>query len=320
MTDNTKSIFYNGDVVAMIGDSITWDGRWWVSLREQLLSRQTGLQCEFRNCGIPGGGAEGALRRYAWDIAPMKPSLTMVMFGMNDVRRDAYMAKPSEAMISGRAECLQRFLANMNALVERLIQDGIRVVLLTPTPYDQYATEREEANLSGVDDALAICAGMIRGIAIARHLPLVDLHTPLRQRCAELEPLISDDRVHPSEIGHEAMSQLVAATLLPGDPVVVAPSLRAASLTLHEAEKRQRIIAWFRCWADGMEGGIDDDSVRRLIEKNYESEQNPWVREQMILCRELLSRQDELAKEVAALRQKLAELVARTHGIKEVHH
>ena len=237
----------------------------------------------------------------------MKPTLALLMFGMNDVWRDAYIPMPTEEMLTGRSQALERFLVSMDALVERLLNDRIRVVLLTPTPFDQYAPERPAANFLGADDALAICAGMIRGMAVARRLPVVDLHTPLRRRCAAQAQLVSDDRIHPNDLGHAAMAQLVIAALLPGEPVSVPPALLAASRALHEAECRQRIIAMFRCWADGMEGSSTDDAIRRFIDQNQEKEQNPWTREQMLICRELLPRQTELAAEVNALRQRLTE-------------
>ncbi len=309
MRDDAGSFFYDSDVVAMIGDSITCDGRWWVNVREQWLARHPGAYCDFRNCGIPGGGAEGALRRYAWDIAPLKPTVALVMFGMNDVWREGYRPPVTEEMLTGRADCLQRFLSNMNKLVERLVQDGVRVGLLTPTPFDQYTSDRPVPNLPGVDHALAVCAGMVRGIAVARRLTVVDLHTPLRRRCVAGESLISGDRVHPSDLGHTAMAELVSVALLPGASMVVSPELRVASQALHEAESRQRIIAMFRSWAEGAVGGNDDDAVRRFLERSEEEDRNPWVLQQKVICRGLLPRQAELATEVAALRQRLTELI-----------
>ena len=302
MIAETKTIFRDGDVVAMVGDSITCDGRWWVGVREQVLAGEPGLACDFRNCGIPGDTAEGALRRYAWDIAPLRPSLALVSFGMNDVWRDAYGPDPTEEMLTRRTEALERFLINMHALVTRLLADGIRVVLLTPTPFDQYAVDGPTPNLPGVDDALAICAGMLRGLAIAQGLPVIDLHTPLRRRCAALEPLISDDRVHPNELGHEAITQVVIAAVLPSAAVPVPPALRAASRAVHAAEYQQRMIAMFRCWSEG----IDNAAVFDFLTRNAETEPNPWVREQMQVCQALLPREDALAAEVTALRRQLA--------------
>jgi lysophospholipase L1-like esterase len=308
MTDEIQALLHDGDVVAMIGDSITSDGCWWVSVREQLLARHPGVRCDFRNCGISGGGAGGALRRYAWDIAPHQPTVALVMFGMNDVWRDAYVPAPTEDMLTGRADCLQRFLINMHALVERLLADGVRVILLTPTPYDQYSPAQPAPNLPGVDDALAICGGMVKGLGIAKDLPVIDLHTPLRRRCAALEPLIRDDRVHPNDLGHAAMGEIVTAALLPGAAVPVPPALYAASRAVHEAERRQRTLAMFRAWVEERDGGRDDAAILRYIARTQATEPNPWVREQMTVCRELLPQQAELAAEVAVLRQRLTEV------------
>ncbi len=301
-------MFHDGDVVAMIGDSITFDGRWWVKLQEQWLAAHPGQFCDFRNCGIPGANAGGALPRYSWDIAPLEPTVALVMFGMNDVWLGGYEPPVTGEMQANRAECLERYLSHMNALVERLIQDGIEVCLLTPTPFDQYASDRPAPNLPGADDALALCAGMVKEIAIARRLTVVDLHTPLRYRCAALEMLISEDRVHPSELGHMAMAELVCAALLPGPAVVVPSALREACQALHQAEAPLRIIAMFRACAEASLGGRDDDSVLCFLECHREKEPNPWVREQMIVCGNLLSRQDELQAEAAALRHQLTAL------------
>lgn len=295
-----------GDVVAMIGDSITCDGRWWLPLREQLLARRAAVPCDFRNLGIPGGSAGEARRRYDWDIAPVKASVALVMFGMNDVRRDAYAPAPTAAMMTTRSEALQQFLVNTDTLVARLLADGTRVILLTPTPFDQYTPERPAANLPGVDDALAVAGGMVRGIAVARQLPVIDLHTPLRQRCAAGEAIIGDDRVHPSDCGHEAVAQLVGAVLTPGESVTVPAALRAASRALHAAERRQRLLVMFRCWAEGSEGGTDDEALRRYLEKRREADPNPWVREQARVCWELLPCQAEQAEAVTELRRRLA--------------
>lgn len=298
----------------MIGDSITCDGRWWVKLREQWLAGHPGRFCDFRNCGIPGAKAGGALLRYSWDIAPLKPMVALVMFGMNDVWREGYQPPVTVEMLAERAECLDQYLSNMNELVDRLIQDGIEVCLLTPTPFDQYASDGRAPNLPGVDDALAICAGMVKGIAAARRLTVVDMHTPLRQRCAASESLISGDRVHPGESGYMAMAELVCAALLPGPAVVVPAAIREACQALHQAEAPLRIIAMFRSRAEESLGSRDDDSVRRFLECNREKKSDAWVREQMIMCGDLLPRQDELEAEAAALRQRLASRMKNGSG------
>ncbi len=309
-------MFQDGDVVAMIGDSITCDGRWWVELREQWLARHPAQFCDFRNCGIPGAGAGGALPRYDWDIAPLRPTVALVMFGMNDVWREGYKPPVTVEMLAGRDECLERYLLNMNELVERLIGQGIKVCLLTPTPFDQYASDRPAPNMPGVDDALAICAGMVKGIAVTRRLPVVDLHTPLRHRCAAGDMLISQDRVHPGEHGHMAMAELVCGALLPGAMVDVPPALREASRALHQAEAPLRILAMFRARAQSSLGAHDDDSLRSFLELNREKEPNPWVREQMIECRNLVARQVELEARVTSLREQLASAAGRSLSTK----
>jgi hypothetical protein len=228
------------------------------------------------------------------------------MFGMNDVWREAYVPEPTAEMVGGRDWCLQRYLENMHALTDRLLADHVRVLLLTPTPFDQYSTERRERNLPGADDALAICGGMVRGIGLAKGVGVLDLHAPLRRRCAAGEELISDDRVHPNDQGHAAMAELVTQALLPPGPADVPPTIYAASRALHEAELRLRTIAMFRTRATDRDGGQDDAAIERYIAQSEATEPNPWVREQRAVCRHLLPRRNDLLAEVADLRQQLA--------------
>ncbi len=305
-TDNGL-FFKDGDIIAMIGDSITYNGHWWTNLREQLIVRYPELKCDFRNLGIPGGGAGQAITRYEWDIAPVKPTVAMVMFGMNDVWRDAYISSPTDDMITGRNECLQRFLLNTDALVRRLLSDGIRVVLLTPTPYDQYNESHTAVNLYGVDDALAICGGMVRGIAISRQLKVIDFHTVLRRKCADGMMIIGDDRVHPNDAGHDEMANIVKDELLLGNDLPVPYELHSVSQSLLEMEQKIRIIAMFRCSSEMSGCGHDDESVISYIANNFDEEKNPWVREQMQVCMELLNNQDDLNRSIESLRRQIAD-------------
>ncbi len=290
----------------MIGDSITWSGAWWQQLRDQLLVREPGLGVTFRNCGVPGGGAEGALQRYDWDILPQRPTVALVMFGMNDVWRDAYVATADAGMIEGRNGCLQRYLIAMHALVLRLQHDGVRVALLTPSPYDQYSAG-SVVSYTGVDDALAICAGMVRALGLALGVRVVDLHTPLRVRLAAGEQLISADRVHPAASGEQAMAELVVRELLPG-PVAVLPSaLHAASDALQAAERDARLIPMFRCWAGG--SGDDDAALQRYLDQQDPQRCDDWMASCLATCRRLLPRQAEVASDLEQRQQQLTALV-----------
>jgi hypothetical protein len=88
--------------------------------------------------------------------------------------------------------------------------------------------------------------------------------------------------------------------------VDVQPALREASRALHQAEAPLRILAMFRARAQSSLGAHDDDSLRRFLELNREKEPNPWVRGQMIECRNFLARQVDLEARVTPLRQQLA--------------
>ena len=95
--------------------------------------------------------------------------------------------------------------------------------------------------------------------------------------------------------------------------VDVPRALREASRALHQAEAPLRILAMFRARAQSLLRAHDDDSLRRFLELNRDNEPNPWVREQMIECRNLLAREVELEARVTSLRQQLASAAGITH-------
>ena len=60
--------FQNGDIVALVGDSITHGRKWHRYVYEYYLTRFPERQIRFVNQGIAGDSAGGALSRLEWDI------------------------------------------------------------------------------------------------------------------------------------------------------------------------------------------------------------------------------------------------------------
>jgi lysophospholipase L1-like esterase len=294
-------------VIAMIGDSITADGRWWAALREQLLVHEPDLRCEFRNAGIPGGTVAGALRRYAWDIAPLRANVALVLFGMNDVGRDDYQDPiPDAGARLRQAGALARYRTGMAELVARLQADGVRVVLVTPSPYDEYATGTGTPARVGVDGALAQCARIVYALAAEQQVPVIDLHAPLSRRCAAGEALIDADRVHPTTAGHAAMAEVAWAQIHPRAFGAVPPQMVAASRAVHAAESQLRSLAMFKTWVEESDGVYDDAAVLALLDRSQPGETNPWMIEQMGICRMLLADQEAHRARIELLRRELA--------------
>lgn len=207
--------FADGETVVFVGDSITHDGRWHRSIADFYATRFPERRIAFINAGLSGDTAGGALRRLADDVLRWKPTTTVVMLGMNDCGRDAY--KPGSDGDAQMQAIRERMLAtygdNMGRLAAGLAAPERRLVLLTPSPYEDAAI-LASANLPGANAGLGRGAAQVAALARSAGAALVDLHAPMtaldreRQRQDPAFTLIGPDRVHPGSPGHLVMAWL----------------------------------------------------------------------------------------------------------------
>lgn len=207
--------FADGEVVVFVGDSITHDGRWHRYIAEFYATRFPDRRIIFVNAGVSGDVAGGALQRLDADILSWKPSAAVVMLGMNDVGRDAYRpgSDGDVQMQAIRERHLATYADNLGKLTAKLGAACQRLVLVTPSPYEDTAT-LAAANLPGCNAALGRAAKSVTRMAAERQAGLVDLHAPmtaldrLRQQQDPAFTLIGADRVHPGSPGHLVMAWL----------------------------------------------------------------------------------------------------------------
>ncbi len=206
--------FRDGDRVCFIGDSITHQMLYHTEITLFYLTRFPERRVETVNCGFAGDTAAGAVRRYDWDIAARRPTVATVMLGMNDVNRGLY--KPGSSgpdTEPKRAAALDSHIKNMEMLAERLHRDGVRLILIGPSPYDQTGSQSEE-NLFGVNDALKSCGAAARRLAEKLNAGWVDFNAPMEAINREWQvrqpgfTVVGPDRVHPGPAGHLVMAYL----------------------------------------------------------------------------------------------------------------
>ncbi len=226
--------FTAGDSVCLIGDSITHGGGYHANLLLFYATRLPSARFSMHNCGIAGDSASGVLRRFDWDIAVHRPTVATIMLGMNDVGRHLYPTdsadRPDPAL---QRKAIDDYAANLEQLALRLDDLSCRIIVLTPSIYDQTGNQKTD-NYVGVNDALATCAGLGRELADRHHGTVVDFHAPLTRINAEgqaADPsytIVGADRVHPGAPGHLVMTYLMLkAQGLPG--TVAGLSIDAAS-------------------------------------------------------------------------------------------
>src|SRR5262245_30150549 len=76
--------FKDGDVVVMIGDSITEQRLYSTYVEMWTVSRFPSWKLTFRNVGIGGDFSVGGDKRFQRDVVSFKPTAMTVDFGMND--------------------------------------------------------------------------------------------------------------------------------------------------------------------------------------------------------------------------------------------
>ena len=210
--------FAKDERVAFFGDSISQNGYHVAQLELFMALMRPGLNVRIDNVGCSGETAGKALVRWPWDGSPGKYDRVFIMFGMNDVRRDlwAHVEPKDAAEAQKRVDALSAYASNMEKLVERILSDGCKVVLVTPTPYDAFRPpyDPDDVPLAGVNKALGEAAETVRSLAVRKGIPCVDLHTPLTEFLkAHPEMALCRDRVHPREAGALLMTTLILESM-----------------------------------------------------------------------------------------------------------
>lgn len=208
-------VFKDGETVCFLGDSITHGGRYHSFIYDYYLTRFPERTIRFVNAGVSGDSAGGAWGRLEEDVITKKPTSIAVMFGMNDVNRGSYVADPDAQKKAAQLDAFNRYVSNMGRLVERLRKEvNPRLVMITPSPFDQTAVNDRNNNQPGCNEGLARCAGAVRELAAKYNGEVVDFHGPMtafnleRQKNDPAFTIVGPDRVHPGAPGHLLMAWL----------------------------------------------------------------------------------------------------------------
>lgn len=206
-----------GENRVFLGDSITHGGKTVGLVQLFWALRHPGDAVTFWNCGHAGGQADSGLKMIDEEFPAIRPEKVYVMFGMNDVWGEKWVsAEPGEEEARLRGDALRRYGERMKAIADRL---GGRMVVLTPTPYDQYGdVEGCPAIPYRNDPGLATVAKIGRELAASNGLQVVDLHTKITaaMKARPEARFAGGDRVHPGEWGHHVMTAILVSEL--GEP------------------------------------------------------------------------------------------------------
>lgn len=236
--------------VLILGDSITYDGRWTTRVESALRRTPAYANAEILNLGLPSetvnglsepGHARGVFPRPCLhDRLPSilrrtEPSLILACYGMNDG-----LFQPLSP------ETFAAYKRGMERLVAAGRAAGARVIVVTPPLHGADAAKTTPQDYDIVLDAFA-------GWLVNKELEgweVIDIRPRLRtliarERAANPRFRFSQDNVHPDDRGHELLGDVVLEALwaklkLPESPQ---PGSAARLKILGEAQ-RQLKLAW----------------------------------------------------------------------------
>lgn len=147
---------------------------------------------EYIGRGIGGQTTPQMLVRFRQDVVALRPKVVVILAGTNDI---AGNTGPSTV------EMIQD---NIGSMAEIAQANGIRVVLASVLPVDDYPWRR------GLDPAPKIIAlnAWMKRYAAAHGAVYLDFHSAMRNERNGMKPELAYDGVHPNEAGFRVMAPL----------------------------------------------------------------------------------------------------------------
>jgi lysophospholipase L1-like esterase len=193
--------FKDGDVVVVMGDSITEQRLYSNYLEMWTITRFPAWKLTFRNVGIGGDRSTGGNARFQRDVLAYKPTALTVDFGMNDGNY-----KPFDE------GAFKTYMKGLQGIADQAAAAKIRVAWVTPQP-----TERGP-EAGGYNDTLEKFSAGVGEIAKKNSGVFCDQFHPYQSvmlKAREPNPKITimgGDAVHPGPPGQA----LMAASILRG--------------------------------------------------------------------------------------------------------
>jgi len=235
--------FKDGDVVVMIGDSITEQHLYSNYLEMWTVTRFPNWKLTFRNVGIGGDRAVGGNARFTRDVLLHKPTAMTVDFGMNDGGYGGF----SEAVF-------KPYMDGLQGMADQAKAAKIRVAWATPQPLDNgdqgpTALTAYNQTLEKFSDGVKVIADRNGGVFVDQFHPYLAALDGARSKGSKYERITGGDAVHPGPPGQA----LMAASILKG---LHFPSL-VSSATIDAAGSK--VVAAKNCVIENvsaLDGGI----------------------------------------------------------------
>lgn len=200
------------NVMVFFGDSITQNGFHQHFIEHYYNTRFPDEEIKYVNAGIGGTTASQGLNRVEWDVLSENPGRVFMMWGMNDGGISLY--GNSDATEEEKQEKIDKCLQNIEELITIFKNNGIDVVLSTPSHYDEGNYNGITAlSAPGYNSALGKIGNGIKALAKKYNLSIVDFweftNTVTNDSRTEKGSgmiITYPDRIHPQPAGGVAMA------------------------------------------------------------------------------------------------------------------
>lgn len=199
--------FQNGDRVVFLGDSIIGCSHITTHVADCYRRHFPERKIYFFNCGAAGGNAEFGVNVFEEDVLPCRPTHVVVAYGTNDSWRWCLKDRRHTGRYALLKEKHILFKEKLQELCENIAKNGMKPILCTPLPYDEYG-KQEETPLHGGYALLSECANRVREIAYKNNYTLCDIYEGIVEEMQEDDNIFSKDRLHPNEHGGYIMSKI----------------------------------------------------------------------------------------------------------------
>lgn len=207
-------VFRPGEVVALVGDSITHGGHYHSYIWLYYMTRFPDMPVTLINCGVGGDVAGNILERWDQDVAVRNPSYVTLTFGMNDTGYwGTYNVEKSDSLSAAKvAESLADY-AKIVEKIEAMQASGAKVVMIGGSPYDE-TTKFNDGALKGKNAAIQRIVAAQKAEAEKQGWGFVDFNQPMVDLAAGLQAIdpkysfCPQDRVHPDKDGQMVMAYL----------------------------------------------------------------------------------------------------------------
>lgn len=191
--------------IVCFGDSITQcagfpEASRWTARLAFRLEADFPDQFDVYNKGIGGNTTTLALDRIQADVAPLRPAMVLIEFGIND----AYVYPWCRTPRVSRNE----FHTNLREIVRQVSQMGTPLLILNH-PVTRRRNQHPQGNGKSLAHNLQPYNAIIRNLAQTQRIPLLDLPLLLRRHKVPMKSFHSEDGVHLSPAGNRIYAELI---------------------------------------------------------------------------------------------------------------